>query len=322
MKYYFIDNPVAGTAKNHMLVEKIKDVLITRDDCNFIATTKPGHATVIAKKIAEQEGENATIIVCGGDGTLGEVTNGIIGTKTALALLPMGTGNDFARKIYGNISLEEIISRFGFLDGKFNMEAFDIDCIEVNGDFSINVTSMGLDTKIVKIANKLSKKFPTLGPKAYRLAIVLALFGELNSKLSLTLDVINESGKIETISFKEESALAAICNGSYYGGGFCPAKESKLDDGVLNLTMAKKLNLISIARIIGSYSKGDAHIKHPKEVLTFKVVGGRVSLQDGSPLDYNCDGNVSNATAFNFKVHPKMIRLACFENEALKIALE
>ncbi len=321
MKYFFIENPESGSKKAHLIMSKIKDALKDNDACTFIDTQYPGHATEIAKEISLEHGENATIVVCGGDGTLGEVASGTMGTHTALALLPMGSGNDFARKIFGSLTIEAIAKGYGFLNGNICPDIIDIDCIEANGKCCVNVMSLGLDTKILKIANKLTTKFPFLGSFAYKIAIVLGIFGELGTTAKFELDVINESGNAETVTLTPNFTLAAFCNGSYYGGGFCPAKDSKLNDGVIDVCLAKRITLLQVPGLIGKYSKGIAHLTHPDIVSTYKLSGGRLFATQGKMLDFNCDGNPMSTDTVEFRIIKGGLRLACFKNEALEASI-
>ena len=323
MKYFFIENPESGSKKLHCVMTQIKTVLENNENVRFITTEYSAHATEIAKNIASEFGEEAVIVACGGDGTLGEIASGIMGTKTALALLPMGSGNDFARKIYGKLTVEEIAKSFGFLNGDINAPITDIDCISANGKCCVNVMSLGLDTKILKIANKLTTKFPFLGAFAYKLAIVFGIFGDLGTTAKFELDTVNDDGTAETVTFEQEFTLAAFGNGSYYGGGFCPAKESKINDGIIDMCIADKLTLLQIPGIIVKYSQGIAHLTHPHLVKTKRVTGGRIySLCENLPLDCNCDGNPIPSQIFDFKIIKGGLRLACFENEAFNSAVE
>lgn len=317
MRYFFVENPESGSKKAHSIMADVEKSLKDRDDCVFIKTEYPFHATKIAKEIALEYGEDATIIACGGDGTLGEIASGVFGTRTAIALLPMGSGNDFARKIYGGISTAEIAKRFGFLSGNINAPITEIDCISANESCCVNVMSLGLDTKILKIANKLTTKFQFLGSFAYKIAIVLGIFGELGTKAKFELDIINDDGSKETLTLDPNFTLAAFGNGSYYGGGFCPAKESKINDGIIDMCIADRLTLIQVPGIIGKYSKGIAHLTHPDIVTMYKVVGGRLCSVNDEPLDCNCDGNPIPSKIIDFKIIKNGLRLACFENEAL-----
>lgn len=321
MKYIFIENPAAGSQAGHDIYKKIKNSLKSNPDCEFYLTDEPGHATRVAREAARRFGSDCVIFACGGDGTLSEVATGAEGLGSYIALLPMGTGNDFAKKIYGNMTLEEIACGFGLLSGRPQVKTAHIDYLKANNTSCINVMSLGFDTKVLVLANKLSTKFSFLGSLSYKLALVASLFSNMCFKARFELEVADENGNISVIDETKEFTLAAICNASYYGGGFCPAKDSVLDDGLLNMVIAKKLNIIKVAQIVGSYSKGTAHITHPHLVKTKTLVGGRLSSVDGKPLIFNCDGNVFEAKTVDFKVVRNGFALAYFDNEAILAAI-
>lgn len=322
MKYIFLRNPVAGSKIEQATFEKIKTYLKGNPDCEFCLTTHPGHATEVAKTIGEKYGEDAVIFVCGGDGTLSEVATGLEGYNTALALLPMGTGNDFAKKIYGSLTLDEIIAGFGIPTGTPEFKHTDIDYISANGKRCINVMSLGFDTKVLKLANKISAKIPWLGGFAYKLALVFSLFSGFRFDAHFSLDVINEDGSVSRMDEDKAFILCAICNGSYYGGGFCPAKDSLINDGVLDIIIAKNLNLIQVLGMIGHYIKGDVHITHPHLVKYLHITGGRISSVNSKPLSFNRDGNPTEAMKVEFGIKSSGLRLAYFENEAMSKSLK
>ncbi len=321
MKYIFIENPAAGPKSGHDTYKEIKKCLKDNIDCEFILTREPGDATRVAREMAQKYNGNCVLFSCGGDGTLSEVASGARDFGVAVGLLPMGTGNDFAKKIYGNLTLEEIANGFGLYKGSPVVETAEIDCIRTGDISCINVMSLGFDTKILKLANKLSEKFPFLGSFAYKLAMVISLFGSYKSTARFELDVLGNDGDITHLDETRPFTLCAICNASYYGGGFCPAKDSKIDDGVLDMVIAKNLNIFQIAGMIGHYIKGDVHISHPHLVSTYRIVGGRLSAIDCEPLDLNCDGNPLEVLNADFNVEKNGFKLAYFKNDAVRCAL-
>ena len=151
MKYIFIINPIAGNDDKAKIFSRIKSTFrMSNDEMIVEPTHERGDAQLIAKKYAKEYGSECVIVSCGGDGTVHEIANGLAGTDTPLLLLPLGTGNDFAKKIYGtkNINVENVIKAFGFYNGKINYDVKPIDLIDYNGEKCINVMSYGLDTKV------------------------------------------------------------------------------------------------------------------------------------------------------------------------------
>ena len=116
MKTIFVINPKAGTGKN--LDKRKEEIIKIADklgiDVGFYITKAVGDAEKFAKLVCEETkannpDEEVRIIACGGDGTVNEVLNGIIGYKNAvLGVVPIGTGNDFVRNFPKNVDFFDI----------------------------------------------------------------------------------------------------------------------------------------------------------------------------------------------------------------------
>jgi diacylglycerol kinase family enzyme len=110
----------------------------------------------------------------------------------------------------------------------------------------------------------------------------------------------------------KDYALFAICNASYYGGGYCPAPNSKLDDGLLDYALVDGTNLIKAAPLIPKYAAGTANEETCGDILHNGFIkSGRIWMEDGSPLLGNCDGENFDYSEINFKVEHKALKL-CF----------
>ncbi len=131
MHYIFIVNPTSGKGKALKISKKIVEVcneLKLNYDIHY--TSYPKEATEIALKY---KNENNIIFSVGGDGTLLEVLNGVVGTKNLLGIVPAGSGNDFYR-VLEDTSEEYIKTDIG----------------KVNDTYFLNVTSFGIDAETAK----------------------------------------------------------------------------------------------------------------------------------------------------------------------------
>jgi len=245
-----------------------------------------------------------------------EIANGLANTDTPLLLLPLGTGNDFAKKVYGTkkINVENVIKAFGFYSGKIKYDIKPIDLIDYNGEKCINVMSYGLDTKVETIGRQIAGKIPSIGHKAYNIAVVPVLCKSMTYHINIDLDCIDEDGTpYKYIVAPCDYTLFAICNASYYGGGFCPAPNSVLDDGLLDFALCHPVNAFQAMPMIPEYSKGN--VDKLQKYFTFgKVVGGRIWSTDGDALLGNCDGENFDYSEVNFKVLPKSLKLCFIKN--------
>ena len=172
MKYVFI---VSGHKDKEAIFNRIRSAFRLLDDEMIVEETDhSGHAREIATAYATKYGDRCVIVCCGGDGTVHEIANGLAHTETPMMLLPLGTGNDFAKKVYGTkkINVENVIKSFGLYSGKLNYTVEPLDLIDYNGEKCINVMSYGLDTKVETIGRKIAGKIPPLGHQAYNIAVV------------------------------------------------------------------------------------------------------------------------------------------------------
>lgn len=318
MKYIFVENPIAGNKKKQLLFRQVQSAFRLSDDEMIIEPTKgPKHAVQIARQYAEQYGNQAVVVSCGGDGTVHELANGLAGTDTPLMIIPLGTGNDFAKKIYGSkkLNMVNVVKAFGLHDGRPHYDVRPIDLIDYNGEKCINIMSFGADTLVETIGRKIAAKVPFLGQTAYTTAVLPVLMRPLRYRMNVDLNCIDKDGNpFKLTAEPHEYALLAICNASYYGGGFCPAPDSKLDDGLLDLAYVDSMSLAKVAPLIPKYATGDLTRQGHPNLHTCYITSGRVWSYQDEPLLGECDGENFDYKEVNFKVEPKALKL-CFIQE-------
>lgn len=311
MKFVFIVNPIAGNDDKKKIFSRIKSTFRQLDDEMIIEKTHcRGDAQRIATEYSQKYGNKCVIVSCGGDGTVHEIANGLAHTPTPLMVLPLGTGNDFAKKIYGtkSINVENVIKAFGLYNGKIRYDVKPIDLIDYNGEKCINVMSYGLDTKVETIGRRIADKFPFIGHQAYNIAIIPSIMSSIKYKVNIDIDCIDRDGN--EFKMHEEPlnyTLLAICNASYYGGGYCPAPDSKLDDGLLNYALCEAINVMQVLPLIPKYS--DGKVDNLNHLETGYMTRGRIWSTDGSNLLGNCDGENFEYSEVIFEVDKKALNL-------------
>lgn len=317
MKYIFIENPIAGNKDRQMLFKQVQSAFRMIDDEMIIEETHyRGHAKEIAAQYAEKYGDECVIVSCGGDGTVHEIANGLAHTQTPLMILPFGTGNDFAKKIYKtkNIDASKVVKAFGLHNGKIKYKIMPIDLIDYNGEKCINVMSYGLDTKVETIGRKIAGKIKFLGHQAYNIAIVPSVLQSMRYQINFELDCVDREGTpYKWSQAPSDYTLFAICNASYYGGGFCPAPNSRLDDGLLDFCKVDAINLMEVLPLIPKYSEGTANEEATDKIHTGYLTGGRIWSTDGSALLGNCDGENFDYSEVVFKIEPKALKLCIID---------
>lgn len=317
MKYIFIENPIAGNKDRQMLFKQVQSAFRMIDDEMIIEETHyRGHAKEIAAEYAEKYGEGCVIVSCGGDGTVHEIANGLAHTQTPLMILPFGTGNDFAKKIYKTkkIDASKVVKAFGLHNGKIKYKIMPMDLIDYNGEKCINVMSYGLDTKVETIGRRIAGKIKFLGQQAYNIAIVPSVLQSMHYQINFELDCVDKDGKpYKWSQVPSDYTLFAICNASYYGGGFCPAPNSRLDDGLLDFCKVDAINLAQALPLIPKYSEGTANEETSDKIHTGYLTGGRIWSTDGSALLGNCDGENFDYSEVVFKIEPKALKLCIID---------
>ena len=279
MKHVFIINPTAGKADSRQKIYDMADALRTKHnlDVQCILTKKQGHATEIARRMCDS-GEELRFYACGGDGTVNEVANGIIGyDNAAMTVIPVGTGNDFLKN-FGD-DLEKFRDAENLWDGP----QFPIDAIDVNGRIALTIACSGIDARVAQDVHRYSES-PLLDGKSsyiYSLAVNF-LFKGIGSHWTVTLD---------DVAVKGDWSLVAVCNGRYYGGGFMPVAEARMDDGVLNTLVVREVNRRTFLKFVGPYSRGEyakfpeyAHCSCPKVVHIHSEKPDIVTCLDGESV--------------------------------------
>lgn len=245
MKHVFIINPTAGKSDSRQRIYDMAESLRQKHglEVQCILTKKQGHATELAKRLCES-GEELRFYACGGDGTVNEVANGIIGyDNAAMTAIPVGTGNDFLKNFGADAE------KFRDAENLWDGPQFPLDAIDVNGRVALTIACSGIDARVAADVHKYSDSPLLDGKGSYVCSLAVNfLFKGISSHWTITMDGVATEG---------DWALVAVCNGRYYGGGFMPVPEARMDDGVLNTLVVNKVSRRTFLRFVGPYSRGD-----------------------------------------------------------------
>ncbi len=306
MKTIFIVNPVAGGRDisddlERALPQAAEQAGLAPDQYCVVRTKTSGHARQEAEEIAAS-GEEVRLFAVGGDGTLSEVLSGAYRyPNAAVGCLPYGSGNDFVRN-------------FGTRDEFFDLAdqlaggVVEIDLFQTDFGVGADICSAGLDAQIAYNIPKYRRLPLCGGETAYRLSILEQLTKPLGRELEIVLDD-------EVI--RGNCLMAAVCNGGYYGGGFYAAPECRMDDGMLDVMVVRKMNLLRIAKVLPVYQKG-LHMKDGRiipelqDILDFrrcKDVRIRIVDDRKEPFIVNVDGECRPSTGLSVKLLPRAGRI-------------
>lgn len=245
MRHIFIINPHAGKKDQTARIYEMADRLREKHglDCACMLTTRPGGATEMARELAASGGD-VRIYACGGDGTAHEVANGIAGfPNAAMTVIPTGTGNDFLK----NFGPDE--KNFADAEKLWDGEVQQLDLIDCGGELCLTIACAGIDARVAASVHSFNGPAWLDGMGSYIAAIIPNFFGSaISRKWTVSLD----GRELAEDAF----ALVSLCNGRYYGGGFFPVPEARMDDGVLHAVVVHKISRLEFLQLVGPYSKG------------------------------------------------------------------
>lgn len=298
-KILFIINSKAGKTEFDIRKEDIEETFRRAgrlSEIEVVYTKYKNHTKFLIDAFDSLDYDEKIVIICGGDGSLNELVNVAYGKNMTLGLIPTGTGNDFAKNFdYSNFNLKSLL----------NFKTKKIDLIKVNNFYSINVTSLGFDTQVLKRAYDYLDKNPKLGKKAYALSVLNSLNKINCENLELKLKLIDGSN----FEIKGDYLISALCNGGFYGSGFNPAPQAKIDDGYLNLLLASKIPLIRFIPLIKKYKEG--RHKESKYINEIKVKSG--TIKSKNKFIANADGEIFETKEIRFEVLPKALNWVIFK---------
>lgn len=244
------------------------------------------------------------VLIGGGDGTLNGVARHLLGRDVTLGVLPLGTGNDFARSLGIPSSLEEAcdVIAAGY--------TARVDVGLADGRIFLNAASLGLTAAI---ARRLT---PELKRRAGRLAYPVAAIAEIREHRPFHVRMTTDRGE----ELELDVLQLVVGNGRYHGAGNIVAPEATLDDrrldaytiaapsfelGLEGTGLGRMRDLSTLARVALSLRRGE-HVSHPAVTA---VRSSRLDVEAEPPQDVNADGELIGHTPMRFEIAPAALRV-------------
>lgn len=300
-------NPTAGRGTGRTLAERVKASLEDAGvRCRLHYTRAAREAIEIVRSLAETHDR---ILVAGGDGTWLEAVNGALtaARRPILGLIPVGTGNDFAKMLgYGN-DWQGACQRIG----RGQLRKVDIGCCSFgyspeptlssdpnadNAFYFANGAGIGFDAEVSREAQRIRY---LRGNAVYLVALARTLMLRYATP-HVTIE--HDGGRVH-----QTMTLVAVANGQCYGGAFRIAPEAAIDDGLLDLICAKGMGRLRILGFLPRVLRGK-HLDSPL-VSAFKT--HRVAIRSEVPLPLHLDGEVmtNEATHLEIEVLPGALQV-------------
>lgn len=304
-KNCLIVNPIAGRGATLEAIPEIESILNSLDIAyDIILTEYPGHAI----SLAEEAGSNGyqTVVAVGGDGTANEVINGLMKAANAgkltssLAVFPVGRGNDFS---FG-MGVPQDLETACHLLSTGNTRKIDIGIVKggdyPEGRYFGNGVGIGFDTIVGFEAAKLPSFIS--GIPAYLIAAIKTIFLYFHAPL-LRVEMDDEV-------LEQPCLLVSLMNGCRMGGSFMFAPESKSDDGILNLCIAKQVTRLQVLGLFPKVMNGTQGEHFAIKMPTAKTV--KITALSGS-LPVHADGETicEAGEALEVTILRKQLALVC-----------
>jgi YegS/Rv2252/BmrU family lipid kinase len=293
-------------------------------------TTWVGNATEATRK-ALREGYD-TIAIIGGDGTLSETVEGFfdfgmrsaecgfnlphaINPDAVIAILPSGTGDDFARGLSGlRETRTHWVDRFvAYLIKKDSAlrtphsALKTVDLIHGVVDdgakqfISINMVSIGFSAEVVRRVNEETRlKQKLSGETRFVIAALTSLVVWRERRVRVRVD--DEEPK------EFSSNLLGVANNRFAGGGMMFAPDAKVDDGMLDVLLTHDLTRLSIVRELSRIREGN-HLKNPNIEIHLAKKFAVETIDPNESLLVEADGNLRGRTPAEFRVIPKALKI-------------
>ncbi|ARK31474.1 diacylglycerol/lipid kinase family protein [Halalkalibacter krulwichiae] len=276
--YYFIVNKTSGNGRSVKVWSEIEKILQRKEVEYSVVLSE--NKIELYEFITDLRQSNETVdgvIALGGDGTIHEIINHLLGMKVPFTVLPTGSGNDFARARGITKNYEQEIDKI------LKKEHQKIDLLKVGDKHCMTVVGIGFDGKVAKEANELKLK-KWLGGLAYLIIIFKVL---ICYKPTYTKLMLNQEERII-----EKVWLIAIANHPYYGGGMKICPQATSDDGKLDICIIHSLPKWRLLFLLAAVFKGKHVDMSGVEYLQVESI----EVETNEPLYVTADGEIMGQT--------------------------
>lgn len=292
MKIRYILNPNSGRNRRRPWLGGCIERFLMRNklDADLRVTEAPAHATALAREAVEQGADR--VVAVGGDGTLNEVAQALVHTRTILGLIPCGSGNGLALHLGLPLNFERAL----LLSGGNAGYAHVMDSGEANGHPFFNVMGLGLDAEVSRRFNLLTKR----GLPAY----ARTAWGVLREHRAERVRF--SSNACAATRQEEEICLLSIANSDQYGNHARIAPGASVSDGVLDLVAVRAVGWLEVPalsmRLFAGTLNESAHIK--------RLRGASFVVERQAPGLIHTDGEPrETGSRIEVRVHPGSLKI-------------
>jgi diacylglycerol kinase (ATP) len=285
-----VANPTAGRGRAGTQIGRVVSQLNALGVEHHVRVAESAGDLEHLARLAAEDGADI-VAVLGGDGSVGAAVNGLVGTPAALAVLPAGTGDDFAKAI-GPGKLAAATRLLAAPDIR------EVDVVKVTAGaqerYYVNIAGAGFDSEVNETANAMSLKLGGTGTYVAAVVKTLRRFAPAHYEIDLDGEHITT-----------EAMLVVVGNSRSYGGGMRVLPGATIDDGLLDVCIVHALSTAAFLRAFPRVFRG-THVSHPKVSM---LRGARVTVEANRRIQVYADGERVGSLPAIFEILPGVLRL-------------
>ena len=298
MRIAIILNGIAR--KKKQFISHLLPILKRNWSVDLFETHSENDAVRYANQIRKEKYD--LVLAAGGDGTLNQVLNGLLAsdhefeTLPVLGVIPIGSGNDFARSVHIKDNVDQIVK----LIQDFKHKKIDLGKIHFltskKNHFFINEADVGMGPEVVK---KVSVGSKSLGAAVAYYKAILSTFKNYKPIIvHASSPQWQWHGKIRTL---------AVANGKFFGHGLCIAPNALVDDGISSIFIVEDASIFDFIRFSGKLKKG--------KKISFQKVHyletTSIKLDADSACTIEADGELVGQLPVEIELLPQKIKFLC-----------
>jgi diacylglycerol kinase (ATP) len=294
MRSKLIVNPTSGPWD---VRRELPAVLNHLEDRNWLMTVhhteRPGEATDLARQAVAQELD--AVFVVGGDGTINEIINGLAESPVALAVLPGGTGNVWAKEL--GLPTRSPLHLLPLVDSVRTLvpgSTRRIDLGKANGRYFLQWAGIGLDAEVTYAMEPRTRRQRRLGTLTYIVAGLTAAANMVGTRTRIWID--------DGCHYRR-SILVVISNSQLYGGKVRIATDARVDDGLLDVNVFAGTGFVSSVRTALGVITG-LHVRDPRHSF---YRGCSIRVETEKPMAVHVDGEPFGTTPLECEVVPRAL---------------